>query len=205
MNDDMRRAELEDILFEFVCEVERPDWPTIRAWMDRFPTYAHEIGDFAAAWILAETLPENPETAAIPAERWHEFGRRAYERAVAETQAKYMPTPLTSLSDAAKAEGLTPGELAKRVGLSRALLGGIDQRIIVGVPERMVDRLAATLRRSRDAVAAYLKLPPTLAASNAYKAEKPPTLKQTMTFDEAVRADSNLSPDEKSALLRLES
>lgn len=205
MNDDMRRAELDDILFEFVCEVERPDWTIIQAWMDRFPAYAHEIGDFAAAWILSETLPQNPETAAIPEERWHELGLRAYERAVAEERAGYAAAPLTSIVATAQSEGKDLATLAAETRTSETLLLKLERRVIkaADVPQRLIGELAQRLHTSTGALASYLAQPPRLAAGAQYRAEQPPEVQAQESFVDAVKNDRSISQADRERLLAM--
>src|SRR5579883_2510398 len=127
---DRTDAELDEILLEFVASDELPNWTTVQEWMHRYPAYAREIADFAAAWILSETLPANPETAAMPMERWLEASRRGFERAVAEPRAAYASTTLTSLVRTARSEGKNLAALAAELQISEPLLLKLERRLL---------------------------------------------------------------------------
>jgi transcriptional regulator with XRE-family HTH domain len=206
VSNEMNQPELDDILQWFVASVDRPDWASIQKWMARYPNYAHEIGDFAAAWILSNELPENPETAAAPLEHWTAIGRRAFERAVAEERAGYAASaPLTNLLDAAKQQGLNPAQLAAETGLSRTLLMKLDQRLIVAstIPARLVERIATVLNAPLSSVTAYLAQPAKLTATAQYRAEEAPTVQPQEPFATAVRVDKLLKPTERETLIAM--
>ena len=206
MSSDKTRPDLDDILFEFVGAMDRPDWATVQQWMARYPYYAREISDFAAAWTLSEHMPVNPETEAIPLEHWTAIGLRAFERAVAEDRASYgASAALTSLIAAAKQQTLNANQLAEQTGLSRTLLMKLDQRLIAAatIPSGLVRRLADALNAPREAVAAYLAQPATLAAGVQYKAESAPTVQPQESFAQAVEADKQLKPGQRETLLAM--
>ena len=205
MNNDRGRSELDEILFEFVREVERPDWAAVEKWMSRYPQHKKEISEFAAARIISEVLPENPETAALPEKSWLAIGKRAYERAVAEGTTEYVTAPLTSLADAARAQGKDIEQLALETRVSETLLLKLDRRLVkaASVPVMFVSELARALHTSVDSLGAYLAQPPRLATGAQYRSERTPAVQQQESFAEAVQNDRSITGDNRERLIAM--
>lgn len=202
---EMTRAELDEILLEFVATDDLPDWTAVQEWMQRYPKYAHEIAEFAAAWILSETMPANAETAAMSQEHWLDASRRGFERAVAESRAEYAPATLTSLVKAAQNAGKDLAALAGELQISEPLLLKLERRLLTAstIPTRFIGELARALHTSTESVSAYLTQPARLATGAQYRAEKAPRVQAQESFAQAIQNDRSMSQAERERLLAM--
>jgi hypothetical protein len=107
------------------------------------------------------------------------------------------PASLDGLVKQAARTGYSPRTLAEAVGLTTSLLGKLEAHAITAatIPPTLVQRLAATLNVTSEAVASYLGVATTTQASAFYYADRPP-MQQQESFLDAVQA-SALSPEHK--------
>lgn len=198
MNDDTT-IPLQDVLDALVGEVDEPTGANLEEWVARYPAYAAEITDFTLAWAATEHLPERPEPAP------EEFLRRGREVVHALPQyPRAAPEPIVSLAAEARRRAVPLNTVAEAAGLSVDLLARLDRRLVrhTTIPPRIVDRLAAVLRRDAASIAAYLQQGPAFAAAH-YHAQQAPRLPQQIDFAEAVGSDETLDDGQRAALLAL--
>jgi hypothetical protein len=204
--------DLEDVLNEFSAELEElgPSYALLTSWTARYPAYAHELSELAAAETLLRHSPAAPDQASD--ERLLQAGLDA-ARGVLERVRHERPAAvparalLPGLMIRAREIGLSIRELADRSRLSVTLVGLLDHRLIgfASIPQEVVDALAGALQIQAASVGQYLQQSPSFAASASYRAEDAPTLPTTQDFFEAVRQDPTLDESRRSALLRLQS
>jgi transcriptional regulator with XRE-family HTH domain len=206
VSNEMNRPDLDDVLQWFMASTDRPDWATLQKWMARYPYYAGELSEFAAAWTLSERMPANPQTEALPLEHWTAIGMRAFERAVAEERAQYAASaPPATLLSAAKQQGKSLAHLADETGLSQELVLKLDRRLILGrtIPAELMQRIAAAINAPIDAIVAYLAQPARLATGARYRSEQTPAVRAKESFAAAVTADESLSEADRATLLAM--
>lgn len=153
------------------------------AWARRHPALAR---DFARA--AAERRFGLPEASDAAVARVVSLGREAL--------AARRPA-LSSLLAAADAVGFDPDSLAERLQVPFGVLGKLQRRLVdlESVPAALLDRLAETLRRHRDEIAAYLALPPQLAPGASYRADAAPTVGARESFADALASDPETTPE----------
>lgn len=115
--------------------------------------------------------------------------------------------PIRGLLTEGSRYGFTPDTLADETGLSVPLLRKLDRRVIPAdtIPRAVSERLAGALRRDLPVVLDYSRLGPRFAPRAEHRASQAPTLPTKLeNFFDAVRADPELSEEQRAALLALE-
>lgn len=188
---------------------------------DAVQAYANALADaphdpaLLPAWLRA--FPQFGEE--LRAVSWHTWTRETDRRSAGEADeaeedpvivgmgrsvlASLFPLassapPLTSLLQAAQAQGLSAGEFARAVRLDVFLLARLEQRLIraASLPRALVEQIAHTLDRSAADVALYLRGRPSFAAGAHYKARQAPQVGAPVDFSVALAASS---PDTRAA------
>lgn len=168
---------------------------SLESWARRYPSLAR---DFARA---AESRRFGvPEANERDAARVAGLGLQMLR----ERRAAHQATALVSLLAAADAAGHSADSLAEVLRVPFALIGKLHRRFVAveSIPGEFLERLSVAVRRGRDEVAAYLALPPQLAAGASYRADESPRAHQE-TFQEALEHDPDTT-DAMRALWRAE-
>jgi transcriptional regulator with XRE-family HTH domain len=182
--------------------------------MRRYPHAAVALEDFAAVESLIENSPE--------VESGTEGEKRAEEEAIVragmETAARLLAArrasresedsaPIAGLRKGAEARGLTLQALASATGLTVPLLVKLDRRLIrfASVPRQAVERIAAALGRSFEAVAEYLQGPPQFASQASFRADAAPGMTDRQDFFDAVESDLTMSVEQKEEWRKIKS
>jgi hypothetical protein len=116
------------------------------------------------------------------------------------------PTPVRSLLDEARAQGLRPRQFAAAVGMGESVLAKLDRGLIrfASIPREAMDNIAAALHRDLGSIQNYLEArTPTVAPMAAFKAEQAPEVGQAEDFSSAVAADPTLSAEQRQRWLDL--
>jgi hypothetical protein len=188
---------LDNIFIQFNEDRRSADPRPLASWIAEHPELGHCFVEWAAeipALATAEMAPAAPELEA----RSLAIGQAVLRRmGLAEQNA----AGLESLNGAARNCGLSPRQLAQRLGIGMSVFAKLNRRIIRGasVPARLVERLAEEIQASVEEVRSYLLQKPVLAQGAAYKADQAPTVTEAQDFDEAVRTSPDMSPEEKQA------
>jgi transcriptional regulator with XRE-family HTH domain len=200
----MNETNLQDVLEEYaIAEPTGNNLATLRQMTEKYPQFAAELQDFAAARALVKYAPEE-ELNAGEEVRYREVGLNNL-RAVLSGKAVQVPTSLQSLTDAAKTKGLNRSKFAAALGLSVSLVQYLEKRRLefASIPQAVIAKVAEVLETGEELVVNYLKLPPNLVTNASFKANERPEEMQPKSFDEAVREDQTLSGEEKRKLLEL--
>lgn len=208
MNDNAGRETLEDVLNAFVAAVETPSSDALAEWVQRYPQYERELADFVVAWSRVRRLPSAARSAAP--DTFVARGMEMLQGAIREKAAEDMRPfregqRIRGLADEARALNLTVQQLARRTGLSLALLRKLDRRLIryASIPRQAIEVLAQAIGQEMSAVAEYLSQAPQLAASASHRAEQAPALAEQEDFFEAVQNDMQLSPEQQQRWMAL--
>ena len=172
--------------FAAAQDAQPDDHTLLRRWTQRFPQFADDLVAFgyaraALGWSLTDPV-EAEETAPAKA-------------------------PLTDLVEEARDRGLAAAAFAQVLGLQKPLLASLNQRLLdaAGLPRSLAARIARTLDRTSEEVAAYLRQPPRLAAGAHYKARRAPSLvaesRPQQTFADALRGGGALSEEDRTSWL----
>jgi hypothetical protein len=94
--------------------------------------------------------------------------------------------------------------MAKRLDISNLFLIRVRERAIdaATIPRRLVQRLAAELGATADAVSAYLGSPPSITSGQSFRSNVKPEVAAQISFEQAVET-SQLTPAQKEALRAL--
>lgn len=169
----------------------------LASWIAEHPELSPCFVEWAAeipALAIAEMAPAAPELEV----RSLAIGQAVLKRmGLGEQKA----TGLESLNGAARNAGLSPRQLAQRLGIGMSVFAKLNRRIIRGasVPVRLVERLAEEIQASVDEVRYYLAQQPVLATGAAYKANQPPAVTEEQDFADAVLTSPDMSAEEKQA------
>ncbi len=200
----MNETKLQDVLEEYaIAEPSENNLTTLLLMTEKYPQFAAELQDFAAARALVKYAPEVELNAGEEA-RYQAIGLNNL-RAVLSGKAVQVPTSLQSLTDVAKTKGLNRSKFAAALGLSVSLVQYLEKRRLefASIPQAVIAKVAEVLETGEELVVNYLKLPPNLATNASFKASERPEEMQPKSFDEAVREDQTLSGEEKRKLLEL--
>lgn len=145
----------------------------LSAWATRYPEHARTLTQIAAHECFGAPAADDS---------------RVCELGIAALLARR--PAMTSLVQAAKAEGMDLEETAEELLLPEGMLWKLHRRLVAleSVPATLVSRLAETLRRSVDEVRSYLAQPPMLAAGASYRADETPETVQE-PFADALGSD----------------
>ncbi len=197
---------LEDIITAFVDAVPNPTKDDLTEWIKQHPQFRQELIEFAASRALIDLLPpvapERPETELV--EEGRRIGREVLRRAT-EQRAVEDPLPASLLAHA-REQGTSVRDLAKRTGLSVAIVRKLDRRLIraQSMPRRVIGVVAQAVRVSSDTVRRYLEQPPTFAVGAQYRSDVAPRLAEQEDFFDAVREDRSLTDEHRAFLLSLD-
>ncbi|WP_434668044.1 hypothetical protein P5W99_36635 [Paraburkholderia sp. A3BS-1L] len=94
--------------------------------------------------------------------------------------------------------------LAETLGINTLFLNRIRDRevLLAEFPTKFLDRLAAGLRVTLDALRLYLSLPPSPAVGNMYRAESKPEMSSEAGSFRAVASESGLSEEDIQRLFK---
>ncbi len=183
MSDDLYVA-----LAEYEDTSERPGGAELRNLVSRYPQHAHEIVEYALEDCLVREGAEcTPET---------EIEAMLLARAAA-VRNRLRAASIPGLLELAKQRGLSPAALSRSLGLGLALLTKLDRRLVraASIPSALVERLAESLGRSREELAAYLRQPPRLSAQASYRAHAAPRVEGIEDFSDALESCPGITDD----------
>lgn len=192
--------ELEDVLEGYAVETpDGNDAAILKKWMKTHPQFAQDLLAFAAERTRVQHMPD-PVLTEGEIKTAMARGRAALD-AFRESPAK-KKVSIHSLTDLAKEHGLNKESFAKAVGLSLSLIMYFEKRRLraASIPDKVIERVAETLKATKEAVEEYLHREPS-AGALSYKAESRPEEMPAKEFSEAVKEDRELTDEEKRSLL----
>lgn len=215
MSDTGHEPNLQDVFFELVSSVERPDAETLEDFVGRYPQFAAELTDFAVEWALQDLLPaeessdeaggagDEPGTSAVPTSAVTTAMRRFRERLAELDQAAGAADGATVPGAGTDPfAGRGPAELARiasDLGLDKTIMAKLRDRKIVAdtVPRALRQGLAEHLEVPLPAIAVHLSGPAVVQAGVSFKAPEAPRTGPKEPFAEAVRR--SFLPEEEKA------
>jgi hypothetical protein len=200
----MSEVNLEEVLEEYGSATPAGNnLKILRSFTDKYPQYANDLSDFAAARAIIRHAPEE-ELSDEEERRFQESGLKSLRMVLSSLgAAESAPTALASLVETAKAKGLNRSKFAAAIGLSTSLVMYLEKRRLVfaSIPQKIVAKISEVLGTGEELISAYLDQPPEFASSTSFKTESRPENSAPKSFAEAVRDDQILTPEEKRKLL----
>lgn len=202
--------ELDWVIAAYADARSRPGGTRLAEWVARHPRHAETLAEFALYETVLEGRTPDGRLAAAGAEYAEPdaeecaafLARAALIRAAMQAASA---RPLHSLVKAAGEAGVGPAALASRLLLGMAEVARLDRRLFTTatLPLRLIEDLAAAVRRPVSDVLAYLRLPPTLAPGASYRSDAAPRVGAQVPFGPTVEAATDMS-DEQKAFWRAE-
>ena len=195
---------LQEVLEEYaIAAGTENDHQILRQMSHKYPQYAEDLQDFAAARAVLKYAP-HAELSADDEAKHREIGRQNLRTILSELNAAPQPA-LASLTDAAKAKGLNRAKFAAAAGLSVSLIQYLEKRRLdfVSIPKAIISKVADVLETNAESVANYLNQSPVSTANASFKTDTRPEESAPKSFSDAVREDQQLSGDEKKNLLEI--
>jgi hypothetical protein len=189
--DDERQYALDQITAHYEDEYRAGKSPKIAEYIQRYPQFARELREYA---LLFHTIGvDQPEPDPTPAPQFSIAAEIARAR-IREQLVSGARTPLSGIIKQGRLAGYMAPKLAEMVGLSLDILAKLDAHAIIGasIPRTLIQRLAATLRVTPEAVASYLASPQTAQGGAFFYADQAPRQRQE-SFQDAVQNSPALS------------
>jgi transcriptional regulator with XRE-family HTH domain len=199
-----KETNLQAVLEEYALAAgDNNNLQILKQMSEKYPEYAEDLQDFAAARAVIKYAPE-PELSASEEARYSEIGLQNLRTVLSELNSA-PHTALESLTDAAKGKGMNRSKFAAALGLSVSLVQYLEKRRLEfsSIPTAVIAKVAEVLETGEELVANYLSQSPISAANASYKAESRPEELAPKSFTEAVREDQQLSEVEKQKLLEM--
>ncbi len=197
----MDEMNLADVLEEYALNTgAENDQSILRRLMEKYPQFAEDLMDFAAARAVVRYAPD-AEISADDEAKYKEFGLNNLRRVLSRTNKK--SAVMASLTDAAKAKGLNKLKFADALGVSLSLVMYLENKRLefASIPKAIIKKIAEVLETGENAVAEFLDQMPNAAAGASYKTDTRPEEIKPKNFAEAVREDQQLSAEQKRKLL----
>lgn len=193
---------LEEVLEEYASATPAGnDLNVLQVFSGKYPQYAEELADFAAARAVVKHAPEEELTEEEEA-KLQKSGLNNLRSVLGSLNSA---NTLTSLVETAKTKGLSRAKFAGALGLSTSLVIYLEKRRLnfATIPQKIIAKLAQILETGEEAISVYLKQSPQFAENTSFKTETRAVTQPPKDFAEAVREDQQLSPEEKRKLLEL--
>lgn len=196
MNTENFRLNEEEVLHAFSVEHQH-DRATLEHYLNLYPEHALALVECSIELMMdASHSGEEIQVSSdqVVDQAWQQFqaamGSAQGTAAVASPFAQLQPTAFKSM--------------AKKLDISNLFLIRVRERAIDAstIPRSFIQKLAAELGATTDAVSAYLRSPPTMATSLSFRSNVTPEAVDQIPFDQAVET-SQLTPAQKEALQAL--
>ncbi len=201
INEQTNHSALADILESYAIETgAENERERLQKWIEKYPEFAEDLMNFHAERSFSQF--RTPEISASEEAGFLLRSRATLEKFRAERRGQ-AEKPLASLTAQAQALGMNKTRFASALKMSLSLVMYLEKRRLrfATVPRQIIQRLAATLQTSEQAVANYLDAAPDFAANASFKAVERPTEIEQKDFAQAVREDQSLTAAEKAELL----
>jgi hypothetical protein len=189
-------SRLEEALLAFTIESTH-DRATLERYLNEYPEHAIALVDCSIE-LMMDTARSGDEVN-VSADEVVDQSWQQFQSAVESTQS--------TTAIASPFAQLTPTEfksMATKLSISVLFLIRVRERSVdaVTIPRRFVQRLAAELGTTADAVLAYLRSPPTVASNQSFRSDVKPEVPPQIPFEKALET-SQLTPAQKEALQAL--
>jgi hypothetical protein len=190
-------ARRDEVLFEFHRQCQRPTAEQIVDWTERYPEFAEDIREHAAArldWGAMEQLPPiEADDALIARGRSRALNAIHDAQAAARTEA---PTDAATFQALMQASGTNVAGLARELDIERSVIADMTAgRMLPPLGRRFADRLANVLRSTVATVEAALNGAIQAPRLGHAKATRMPTIIQR-PYAEIIRS-SGMSAEQK--------
>ncbi|HMS42127.1 MAG TPA: hypothetical protein PKE69_17980 [Pyrinomonadaceae bacterium] len=193
---------LEEVLEEYAAVTPAGnDLKILQSFSDKYPQFADDLADFAAARAVVKHAPEEELTEEEEA-KLQESGLNNLRSVLSSLNS---PTVLQSLVETAKTKGLNRAKFAAALGLSTSLVIYLEKRRLdfTTIPQKIITKLAQILETGEETISVYLKQSQQFAENRSLKTETRAEIQPPKNFTEAVREDQQLSAEEKRKLLEM--
>ncbi len=193
---------LEEVLEEYAAQTPTGnDLKILQNFSEKYPQFADELEDFAAARAVVKHAPEEELTA----EEKTNIQQTSLKNLRSVLSSLNSANDLTSLVETAKARGLNRAKLAAALGLSTSLVIYLEKRRLAfaTIPRKITAKIAEVLETKEDVIAKYLDQSPKFAADMSFKTETRAEELPPKSFADAVREDQTLTAEEKHKLLEM--
>jgi hypothetical protein len=189
------RLDEEEVLLAFSVEPTH-DRATLEYYLSQYPEHAQAIVDCSIELMMDAS--RSGEDVQVSSDQVIEQAWRQFQAAVGSAQRGVIANPFAQLTPTAFKS------MAKRLDISNLFLLRVREREInpAAIPGRLVQRLAAELGATADAVSAYLGSPPAMVSSQSFRSNVKPAVVAQISFEQAVET-SQLKPAQKEALRAL--
>ncbi|CAN5643974.1 hypothetical protein BH20ACI4_BH20ACI4_07880 [soil metagenome] len=196
------KQDLQDILNKMFAAERNFTFEVVSRWQNAYPHFKKEIAEAVADMKEFEFLVLD-DADSLESSELSETAKNALEK----TLAQFRPVPgetITDLRELAEKRGIERESLIERLGVSETLMRKIERRNLKEIPRNIEKKIAEILNISAESLRAFFGLPAMLPKSARYKAKNAPQTLPKQTFAEAVRADPELTGEEKRELLKTE-
>lgn len=196
MNTENFRIDEEEVLLAFSVEPQH-DRATLEHYLNLYPEHALALVDCSIELMMDASRPgEEVQISSdqVVDQAWQQFqaamGSAQGTAAVANPFAQLQPTAFKSI--------------ARKLDISNLFLIRVRERAIDAstIPRRFIQKLAAELGATAEAVSDYLRSAPTMASSQSFRSHVKPEVGAQIPFEKAVET-SQLTPTQKEALQAL--
>ena len=195
MSAEYPRLDEEEVLLAFSVEPTH-DSATLEHYLSQYPEHTQALVDCSIELMMNASRAGDDVQAS--SDQLVEQAWRQFQAAMGSAQSSVIANPFAQLTPTAFKS------MAKRLDISNLFLIRVRERAIdtATIPRRLVQRLAAELGATADAVSAYLGSPPSIASGQSFRSNVKPAVAAQISFEHAVET-SQLNPAQKEALRAL--
>ncbi len=204
-NYNLQDDESDAVLTAFAQAKDAQSGAKLSEWTARYPAQAKDLARLASqAWAGEEQEAAAPDIAA----RYRGIGLTALRACRPEPKPAevftFSAAPMASLLAAAQAAGKEADDVAAVLGLPSALFWKLHRRLIApdSIPHTLIAGLAASVNRTLDEVAAYLRMPPQMAVGASFRSDSAPHIGAQESFAEALNAEVEATEAQRNRWLR---
>ena len=182
-----------EVLLAFSVEPKH-DRATLEYYLTQYPEHAQALVDCSIELMMMDASRAG-DGVQVSSDQVVEQAWQQFQAAMEPAQSTAVANPFAQLNPTAfKAT-------AKRLDVSNLFLIRLRERAIdaATIPGRFVQRLAAELDATADAVSAYLRSPAAMVSSQSFRSNVKPEVAAQISFEQALET-SQLTPAQKAAL-----
>lgn len=190
-----RKEERDEVLLAFHRECERPTAEQVLAWVERYPDYAEDIRAHAAVALdLASAKGPLLEASQSLLDRTYSNALNALYNADQKAASAGQETVACSFHDLAAARGKEVFEIAKEIGIGRAVIADLfNGWMLPPVRRRVAEAVCQVLQITQDVFDSALSFARANPRLGYAKANKTPTV-VPRSCDDIIRS-SNTPPE----------
>lgn len=185
----------EEVLLAFSVEPSH-DRTTLEQYLSLYPEHANALVDCSIELMIDASRGD--DELQVSSEQVVEQAWQQFQTTIGSAQNAAVADPFIQLTRSAFKS------VAQRLNISNLLLMRFRDRAVDAstIPRQLVQRLAAELGATVDAVSAYLNNPPTMVSGLSFRSSVKPAVTEQISFEQAVET-SQLTPAQQEALKAL--